>query len=288
MQCSLSELQLMPPGSKLSRLLMLGWLGLSTACLSVEAAEQGRLRSPQGHGTPLQSGLAPGIDMPRFVKAEASDRAALQNNLNNLEGLHISQNRLTAPRSDRDVLIELYNATNGNNWKRRANWKSNKPLSQWYGVRIDSSGRVTSLDLRFNQLKGRIPAALGNLRNLRWLNLSINQLTGSIPAALGNLKYLENLALYNSQLTGSIPEALGNLKYLQTLGLSSNQLTGRIPAALGNLNNLESLYLGENQLTGSIPAALGNLNNLQYLHLQNNQLTGSIPAALGNVPDLKY
>ena len=265
MQCNLSELQLMPPGSKLSRLLMLGWLGLSTACLSVEAAEQGRLRSPQGHGTPLQSGLAPGIDMPRFVKAEASDRAALQNNLNNLEGLHISQNRLTAPRSDRDVLIELYNATNGRNWRRQANWKSNAHISQWAGVTTDRSGRrVTELNLHNNQLRGSIPAALGNLKNLRKLTLSSNQLTGSIPAALGNLTNLRELHLYSSQLTGSIPAALGNLKNLEHLSLVNNQLTGRIPAALGNLNNLESLYLGENQLTGSIPAALGNVPDLKY------------------------
>ncbi|TGG87743.1 MAG: hypothetical protein ERJ69_00420, partial [Aphanocapsa feldmannii 288cV] len=127
--------------------------------------------------------------MPRFVKGEASDRAALQSNLNKLERLHISQNRLTAPKSDRDVLIELYNATNGSNWRRRAtwrraNWKSNRPISQWYGVTTDRSGRVTRLNLSRNQLTGSIPAALANLKNLKALNLSGNQLTGSIPAAL--------------------------------------------------------------------------------------------------------
>ncbi|TGG92595.1 MAG: hypothetical protein ERJ67_05675, partial [Aphanocapsa feldmannii 277cV] len=226
------------PLLKLSRVLMLGCLSFSTVAFTAQVTEQGRLTPPQSNAGPLQPGLALGMGTPTFINREATDSTALENSVNNLEGLHISQNRLTAPKSDRDVLIEFYNATDGDNWKSRTNWKSNKPISQWYGITTDSSGRVTKLDLEENQL------------------------TGSIPAALGNLNNLEELWLHNNQLTRSIPAALGNLNNLEKLVLSSNQLTGSIPMALGNLNNLAGLWLDNNQLTGSIPAALGNLHNL--------------------------
>ncbi|TGG91235.1 MAG: hypothetical protein ERJ67_08270 [Aphanocapsa feldmannii 277cV] len=87
--------------------------------------------------------------------------------MNNFEGLHISQNRLTDPKSDRDVLMDLYNAINGHNWKRKTNWGSDAPISKWEGVNTDSSGRVMELNLQENQLTGMIPAALGSLKKLK-------------------------------------------------------------------------------------------------------------------------
>ena len=35
---------------------------------------------------------------------------------------------------DRAVLIELYNAMGGENWIRRGNWLSDRPLNEWWGV----------------------------------------------------------------------------------------------------------------------------------------------------------
>ena len=147
---------------------------------------------------------------PTFVNREATDSAALENSVNNLEGLHINQNWLTAPtpKSDRDVLIHLYNATNGRNWKSKINWKSNKPISQWYGVITDSSGRLIKLNLGDNQLTGTIPAVLGNLKNLGALWLDYNQLKGTIPLALDNLNNLKRLDLSENQLMGTIPATL--------------------------------------------------------------------------------
>ncbi|TGG96241.1 MAG: hypothetical protein ERJ67_01040 [Aphanocapsa feldmannii 277cV] len=55
----------------------------------------------------------------------------LENNMNNFEGLHTNQNRLTDPKSDRDLLMDLYNATNGLNGERKTNWGGNKPISEW-------------------------------------------------------------------------------------------------------------------------------------------------------------
>ena len=188
---------------------------------------------------------------------------------------------------DRDVLIALYDVTNGENWANNTNWCTNAPLSEWYGVSTDSEGRVIDLRLYGNNLVGSIPAVLGNLSNLENLYLMDNRLTGDIPAELGNLSQLEDLNLQINQLTGSIPIELGNLSNLRSLNLSDNQLTGNIPVELGNLSQLENLNLQTNQLTGSIPVELGNLSNLRSLCLSDNQLTGNIPAELGNLSNLE-
>ena len=73
---------------------------------------------------------------------------------------------VTDANLDRAVLVELYNATNGSNWYRKANWLSNDSISTWYGVETDGAGRVTYLWLNDNQLSGPIPSSLGNLASL--------------------------------------------------------------------------------------------------------------------------
>ena len=188
--------------------------------------------------------------------------------------------------TDRAALVALYNATDGANWRNNRNWLSDAPMGGWDGVTTDNDGRVTHLDLPYNQLTGGIPAELGSLTNLTHLDLPYNQLTGGIPAELGSLTNLTHLDLPYNQLTGGIPAELGNLSNLTELFLNSNQLTGGIPAELGNLTNLTHLDLPYNQLTGGIPAELGNLSNLTELFLNSNQLTGEIPAELGNLSNL--
>ena len=192
---------------------------------------------------------------------------------------------------DRAALAALYNATDGQGWRKRTNWlRTYAPLSYWYGVRTDSSGRVIELNLGSNRLSGEIPPELGNLTNLQHLNLSWNRLSGEIPPELGNLTNLQHLNLSgNNQLSGEIPPELGNLTNLQRLDFSShNQLSGEIPPELGNLTNLRSLYFGHNQLSGEIPPELGNLTNLQRLSLRSTQLSGKIPPELGNLTNLQW
>ena len=192
---------------------------------------------------------------------------------------------------DRAALAALYEATDGANWDSNANWLSDRPIGEWYGVIADLSGRVTELSLNFNQLSGEIPAELGNLANLELLELEGNRLTGEIPAELGNLANLRYLDLWQNQLSGEIPAELGNLANLRGLLLGRNQLSGEIPAELGNLTNLEALFLEDNRLSGEIPAALGSLASLTNLDLADNQLSGCVPGRLRdqlymNVSDL--
>ena len=175
------------------------------------------------------------------------------------------------PSGERAALIALYNDTDGDNWDDNSEWKGNNDEpdgfsrigseGDWFGITV-SDDHVTRVDLGSNNLKG------------------------SIPAELGNLSRLSYLYLYNNQLTGALPSQLGNLSNLERLFLSGNQLSGTIPLDLGNLSSLEFLHLDENQLWGCIPASLGNLSGLKYLKIDHNDLSGEIPTELMNLTSL--
>ena len=187
---------------------------------------------------------------------------------------------------DREALVELYGALDGENWTNSTNWLTERPIREWHGVTNDASGRVTGLMLEGNELTGEMPAGLGSLSNLRRLEFSNNHLTGEIPTELGNLSSLENLILDSNLLNGEIPTELGSLSSLKRLELGMNRITGEIPAELGNLTSLEVLILAFNRLSGEIPAELGGLSNLRSLELAFNELTGKIPKELGNLSNL--
>ena len=168
--------------------------------------------------------------------------------------------------TDREALVALYNATNGENWTLNEKWLSDAPLGEWEGVTTDDDGRVTRLQFRNNKLSGEIPAELGSLSNLEWLSLrGNNKLSGEIPAELGSLSNLTYLDIsHNNKLSGEIPAELGSLSNLERLLLGGNELSGEIPAELGSLSNLEILRLYGNELSGEIPAELGSLSNLEW------------------------
>jgi EIX receptor 1/2 len=134
---------------------------------------------------------------------------------------------------------------------------------------------LVHLDLRFNEIQGPIPKALGNMVALVHLDLSINNLEGSIPKALGNMVALVHLDLFSNKLEGSIPKALGNMVALVHLDLSSNKLEGVIPN-LSKLSLLRELHLSNNKLNGSSDNVLGKLSKLQFLDLSFNSLKGII------------
>ena len=168
----------------------------------------------------------------------------------------------SSENSDRAALVALYDATDGPNWTNSANWLTDAPLGEWYGVTADDDGRVLRLQLQGNRLAGEIPPELGSLSKLDELSLSGNELSGTIPAELGDLSNLWTLRLFDDELSGEIPSVLGSLSNLRGLRLDDNKLSGEIPAELGNLSSLVLLHLSNNELTGTIPADLGNLASL--------------------------
>lgn len=186
------------------------------------------------------------------------------------------------PSSECDALLALFTSTDGaTTWFDTDNWLYIDNPCQWFGVTC-IGGHVTQLNLWHNGLHGTLPAALGNLPQLAYLNLGYDwTLTGSIPTALGSLAQLRYLNISQTDLIGAIPTQLGSLSQLRYLYLYDDALSGSIPTELGNLTNLYILDLHSNQLSGSIPASLGTLAQLYSLNLRYNQLTGTLPALSG-------
>lgn len=192
---------------------------------------------------------------------------------------------------EREALIALYKATNGDNWTDNTNWCSNKPISEWYGITINSNdgpmGRMVSLSLLFNNLNGILPPEIGNLTDFISLNFDGNNLTGSIPKEIGSLTKLQGLYLGCNNLEGSIPESIGNLRNIRSIDLRQNKLTGYIPECLENLTNIEEISIYNNQINGILPESIGNLINLKRLDIAGNQLSGELPESIGNLVNLR-
>lgn len=189
--------------------------------------------------------------------------------------------------ADRAALIALYNTTDGPNWTNNENWLTDVPLSEWHGVTTDENGRVTGLELTYNDLSGQMSPELDSLTNLNILDFSGNELEGEIPLWLVNLANLETLDLVANSFSGNIPPELAKLGNLQTLALGFNELAGEIPPEIGDFKNLTSLYLDVNNLSGEIPPELGSLTNLLSLSIGSNELTGEIPPEIGELANLE-
>ena len=102
-------------------------------------------------------------------------------------------------------LVNLYNATNGDQWENP--WDLSQPVSTWHGVTLTDNGcSVKSIDLSDEGLSGQIPNL--DLSNLESLNLSKNQLSGSIPD-FNNLNSLETLDISMNRFTfRGVPDSI--------------------------------------------------------------------------------
>ncbi len=168
---------------------------------------------------------------------------------------------------EKQVLLNLYTATNGPEWNNQ--WNLEAPVETWYGIALENN-KVVGINLLFNNLNGTLPSSLGQLENLKKLELSFNSISGNIPAELGNLQQLEVLAINGTALNGSIPESLSNLSNLKQLHLSSNQLSGTIPESFEKLKKIEVFNVFDNNLNGTLPLGLANCQNLKQLMVAEN------------------
>jgi hypothetical protein len=181
-------------------------------------------------------------------------------------------------QSERNALIDLYNATQGSQWTNRAGWNGAAGTEcYWAGVTCDAAqATVVSLSLANNNLHGTL-TALTPFTNLTLFDVSQNVLTGSIPPLTG-LSKLQVFKVWSNQLSGPLP-SLSGLTALQELRVWSNQLTGAVPS-LSGATNLTYFDAQSNQLSGTIPA-LAQLTGLQELIVSNNQLSGTMPDLTG-------
>ena len=120
------------------------------------------------------------------------------------------------------------------------------------------------LDLGHNQLTN-VPDALGHLEALTdFLYLHDNQLR-SLPASLGKLRLLRYLNLSDNAFE-VLPEAVAGMCGLVELRAEQNRLAS-LPNWIGDLGLLRELHLRGNRLT-SVPESIGQLRDLRQLDLR--------------------
>ena len=117
-------------------------------------------------------------------------------------------------------------------WRKVHHFLSHMHECDWSeggGVRsCDDKGYVTDLSL-WNNLRGRIPSELGQLKQLKVLYLQRNHLVGTLPETFGNLVNLQYLGLAHNRLSGTVPShVFGNMLRLKTVSLEKNEITGNI------------------------------------------------------------
>ena len=223
--------------------------------------------------------------------------------------------------ADIAVLTSLFEVTGGADWTNSSGWAGDEAVADWHGVRADSLGRVTALDLSRNGLAGQLPVNLGELAQLTELSIAGNaDLAGRLPLSLAGLA-LRTLHYGGTGLCA--PAGASFRKWLSAI--ASHEGTGVECAPLADREILEILYqsaggpdwthsenwltdapledwhgvtadrqgrvtrldLTENNLNGSLPAELGDLGELTFLTIwDNDDLAGTIPPELGYLSNL--
>ncbi len=223
--------------------------------------------------------------------------------------------------NDVAVLRSLFEVAGGNGWTNSQGWLGEGIPDDWYGVDVDSVGRVEVLDLTANGLTGHLPASLGSLSQLSTLKIGGNALTGRLPLSLATLS-LREFRYSDTQLCAPLEDAFQ--AWLNTIPTheSTNALctepasdrevlevlyhTMGGPDWTNNRNWLTDaplwdwhgvradsedrvVFLGlfNNNLTGQIPPQLGALAALNHLNLHHNNFGGSIPPELGELAALE-
>lgn len=183
-------------------------------------------------------------------------------------------NFLTAQNevSQREViaLLELKAKTKGHSWTNQ--WDQSQPISTWHGVTV-KDGKVVGLDLSNNNLQGKIPITIGNLRHLETLNLSGNQIEGKVPGLFRKFERLKVVNLANNSLAGDIPASINKLRNLEELNLNNNRLEGELPIGISELSKLRTLALANNDFNGAMPAGMEKMKKLKRLYLANTKIS---------------
>lgn len=145
-------------------------------------------------------------------------------NLTSLSHLDVSHNLLSGevPREMADMVSVV-----------GLNLAGNQLTGSIAGLLSESTvwHQIQSLILRNNSFSGTIPAVVGNLTGLSYLDLSYNQFVGVIPSAMAGLAQLVYLDLSNNHLSGEFPADLCGLNLLSFLNMSNNAIHGRIPSS---------------------------------------------------------
>ncbi|SCY04929.1 Por secretion system C-terminal sorting domain-containing protein [Nonlabens sp. Hel1_33_55] len=187
---------------------------------------------------------------------------------------------------EREALMVLYNALDGDNWNDNTNWGTEEPVKEWSHV-FTAGNRVIGLDFfGSGGMTGQIPTEIQNLTNLEYLGIGIEPgVSGTLPESIGNLTNLKRLRLQGTSNSGSLPATIGNLVNLEELRLIGNNFSGDLPTTFNNLVSLKNFYVigsefvfagNSNLFTGSLPD-FANSPDLNLIQVSGNDFTGELP-----------
>ncbi|XP_068670598.1 putative leucine-rich repeat-containing protein DDB_G0281931 [Montipora foliosa] len=181
------------------------------------------------------------------------------------------------PQQEREVLLDIYASTNGQEWYERRGWLSSTNDTShcsWFGITCHgNTGHIKTIVLAYNNLNGFLPSNIWKIRNLFSLCTPGNpSLRGPISDFLfANMSNLLTVAFNAASISGNIPEGIVKMKNLQNfLGciMNGDGFTGHLPQDIGNMTELRLLCLGGNNLIGQIPKSISRLKKLRYLDLR--------------------
>ena len=253
-------------------------------------------------------------DTTYAFKADSSLHVAF---LDSIEGQH---------KREREALIAIYKALDGDNWEYNENWCSDKPVGEWFGVRT-LNGFVDYLYIVDRLYVGErvdMPEDICNLVNLKYLaieNTKIDKLPEKLAhSSLEDIRLVDNIYLTLADLQPIykinglkvlnvtiyaryefedydmyqqptiIPDEVFDMKSLEILSLEGCNLSGEIPERIGQLINLRDLSLYNKwvgDMYGSIPKSIANLQELYSLALVNLHLSGGIPDEIYSLVKLR-
>ncbi|CAO2816761.1 unnamed protein product [Amaranthus hypochondriacus] len=181
--------------------------------------------------------------------------------------------------SEKEILLRL--KQQWGNQPAMKTWNSTTEPCHWPGLKCADGRSVTEISLDRQNIHGKIPSSICDLKNLTVLNLGENFIEGNFPTFLYNCTKLQHLNLSYNLFVGRLPNDINNISSkLQHLILSVNNFTGNIPTSLSQLKALITLDLAVNYFIGTIPSQLANLVSMEYLDLGVNYLVGEIPSGL--------
>ena len=151
---------------------------------------------------------------------------------------------------ERMALSALFNTTGGEAWDNAQGWNTQADLESWHGVTVEN-GRVRSLLLADNGLKGSFPTAIVTLSELEQLDLSNNDLTGEVPVDIGYMSSLATLLLTgNAGLDGLLPFSMVRMTRLAVLKYEGTGLC--IPPTRGFQNWAAGLDVREGPFCANV------------------------------------
>lgn len=139
---------------------------------------------------------------------------------------------------------------------------------------IGRAYNLVDLDIRFNNMKGKVPDEFSNMVNLESLSMSDNSFTGELPS-FSRMHRLKSLRAASNHFVGELPSFEDNYR-LKTIDLSDNKLSGSIsPTFLESVDTSETLYvdLSRNRIGGKVPGELARFEKMTFF-LKDNYIYG--------------